>query len=320
MSLLIVLLGGVLVSQSAQTATAPAASDACDHQPLALQVALDRAGFSPGEIDGVTGLLTRRAVEAFQAARRLDVTGHVDCETWRSLTTPPLEPIVPYTIRPEDVAGPFLDAVPDDLIEQSKLPSLAYTSPVEALGERFHASPALLEALNPDSAWAAGDTIRVPNTVATDRPDERPDNPAGTGHNPASYIVVVSAETSSLTLRTADGTIVAHAPVTVGSERDPLPVGEWEVTAIDFHPKFFYNPDLFWDADPAHSKATIAAGPNNPVGTVWIGITREHYGLHGTPEPHRIGRTSSHGCIRMTNWDAQRIAALVRQGTRVRFE
>jgi lipoprotein-anchoring transpeptidase ErfK/SrfK len=129
--------------------------------------------------------------------------------------------------------------------------------------------------------------------------------------------VTVTDRTKSLEVRNEAGEILMYAPVTVGSEHDPLPVGEWKVTGVSQNPPFNYNPDLFWDADPAHSKARIAPGPNNPVGVVWIDLTKEHYGMHGTPEPARIGYTQSHGCIRLTNWDAMRLAALVSPGTRV---
>jgi lipoprotein-anchoring transpeptidase ErfK/SrfK len=111
-----------------------------------------------------------------------------------------------------------------------------------------------------------------------------------------------------------------HAPVTTGSEHDPLPIGQWKVNGVAWDPVFNYNPDLFWDANAAQSKTKIAAGPNNPVGVVWIDINKEHYGLHGTPEPSTIGRTESHGCIRLTNWDAARLARLVSPGTKVIFQ
>jgi lipoprotein-anchoring transpeptidase ErfK/SrfK len=110
------------------------------------------------------------------------------------------------------------------------------------------------------------------------------------------------------------------APVTSGSEHDPLPIGQWKVTSINWMPPFNYNPDLFWDADPSHTKAQINPGPNNPVGVTWVDIDKEHYGIHGTPEPSKIGHTESHGCVRLTNWDAARLAALVAPGTPVTFK
>jgi lipoprotein-anchoring transpeptidase ErfK/SrfK len=129
----------------------------------------------------------------------------------------------------------------------------------------------------------------------------------------------VTKATSALTVEDAEGRVIFFAPVTSGSQHDPLPIGEWKVTGIQFSPKFHYNPDLFWDAEPSNSKATIAPGPNNPVGVVWINLSRPHYGLHGTPEPSTIGKTTSHGCVRLTNWDAMKLASLVRPGTKVIF-
>jgi lipoprotein-anchoring transpeptidase ErfK/SrfK len=122
-----------------------------------------------------------------------------------------------------------------------------------------------------------------------------------------------------VTVTDASGRVVFYAPVTTGSQHDPLPIGEWKVNGVQTSPTFRYNPDLFWDADPSHTKATIPAGPNNPVGVVWIDISKPHYGLHGTPEPATVGRTQSHGCVRLTNWDALKLAALVKPGTRVVF-
>jgi lipoprotein-anchoring transpeptidase ErfK/SrfK len=127
----------------------------------------------------------------------------------------------------------------------------------------------------------------------------------------------VTDRTKSLEVQNTAGQIIFHAPVTVGSENDPLPVGEWKVNGVGRNPVFNYNPKLFWDSDPSHAKAKIPAGPNNPVGVVWIALSKEHYGIHGTPEPSRIGYTESHGCIRLTNWDAMRLADLVTPGTKV---
>jgi lipoprotein-anchoring transpeptidase ErfK/SrfK len=132
-------------------------------------------------------------------------------------------------------------------------------------------------------------------------------------------VVTVGKAAGALTVTSADGAVVFYAPVTTGSEHDPLPIGEWNVNGVQRNPTFHYNPDLFWDADETHAKAKIPAGPNNPVGVVWIAISKDHYGLHGTPEPEAVGRTESHGCERLTNWDALRLAALVKPGTRVVF-
>ena len=130
----------------------------------------------------------------------------------------------------------------------------------------------------------------------------------------------MSKKASALMAYSRDGKVIFYAPVTSGSEHDSLPLGHWLVTAVVHNPTYNYNPELFWDADPGNAKATVPPGPNNPVGVVWIDINKPHYGLHGTPEPGAIGRTASHGCVRLTNWDAARLAGLVAKGTSVVFE
>ena len=297
----LVIISGIGIPIAAQKRAADAAQPAGPRvtDMLVVQVMLDRARFSPGEIDGKGGPNTKRAIEAFERAKSTTVAEAVAAMTDEATVT--------YTITADDEAGPFTE-IPDDMMEKAKLKRLSYTSLAEALAERFHASPALLKQLNPSARYVAGEQIKVPNVMAAPEPT------SGDGVS-----ITVSKQTSALTLTDATGAVIYHAPVTTGSEHDPLPIGEWKVTGISRNPTFNYNPDLFWDAEPAHAKAKLPAGPNGPVGAVWIDISKPHYGIHGTPEPGSVGHTSSHGCVRLTNWDALKLAAMVGKGTKVEF-
>ena len=284
---------------------------------LGLQVALDRAGFSPGEIDAKGGTRTEKALRAFQAARRLPRTGTLDQATRRALGGSLRQPLVSYVISEADVQGPFIGPLPRDLMDQATLPVLGYSSVAELLAERFHTSERLLERLNAGAPFEAGRTLRVPNVEPLVPPRHVGRRPKGVNPDGPVFTVNVSARARTLSVTDDRRTVRMHAPVSVGSARDPLPTGEFKIVGVYLNPVFYYNPALFWDADPRHAKVRIAAGPNNPVGYVWLDLNREHLGLHGTPEPSSVGDAQSHGCIRLTNWDALRLASLVGEGTRV---
>jgi lipoprotein-anchoring transpeptidase ErfK/SrfK len=262
---------------------------------LRAQILLDRAHFSSGEIDGAYGANLRQAIAGYQKKNGLAVNGRLDADTWAALNADSADAVTSYTIAEADVAGPF-QPVPEDMAGKARLPALGYASALEALAEKFHASPALLARLNPGKDFSrAGEQLSVPNVL-----DTEPLPKAG-------KIVVAKAD-HTLSLFDSEGVLVAQFPASIGSAHDPLPIGSWKVKGVVLHPTFHYNPELFWDAQPGEKKAAIAAGPNNPVGVVWIDLSKPHYGIHGTPEPGAIGKTQSHGCIRLTNWDVAALA------------
>ncbi len=266
-----------------------------------LQILLDRAHFSPGQIDGQYGDNLRIALKGYQAVHNLPETGIGDATTWQSLNSDTAPALVAYTITADDLAGPF-QKLPADLMQQAKLSTLGYESPEDELGERFHTNPAVLEKLNPGkNLHNAGEQILVPN-VQRD-------------YAVHAAKLVVSKNRRTVTAFADDGSVLAQYPATMGSEHDPLPIGEWKIPGVRQNPVFHYNPDLFWDAKPEDSRAEIAAGPRNPVGVVWISLSKEHYGIHGTPRPGEIGHAESHGCIRLTNWDAEELSKMVKPGT-----
>jgi lipoprotein-anchoring transpeptidase ErfK/SrfK len=274
---------------------------------LRAQILLDRAQFRPGVIDGRYGENVRQAVAAFEEANGLPVDGQLDQAVFDKLTSLDARPVLTtYTIAEADVAGPFIDNVPTGVEDQSKLPAMSYTSPAELLGEKFHMTEDLLKTLNPGADLTkAGQTI----TVA--------DLGANALSAPVATIVVDKAE-SAVKAYDAAGKLLAFYPATIGSEEMATPDGVLKVTGVSKKPTYTFDPARLTYKGPK-VKTVVAAGPNNPVGVVWIGLNKPTYGIHGAPDPALIGKRESHGCVRLTNWDALELAAAVKPGVQVKF-
>lgn len=315
----------------ANAASRSASAQVADVKIMQAQVILDRLGFSPGVIDGKKGFTLKLALSAFQSTHNLPATGDLDPATVAALgKVAGPTPVLEVTITQPDVTGPYVGPLPKREDDQAELPSLGYANIMEMLAERYHTTPATLVALNsPGTKLAAGAKIKVPNVAvaAHDYPATFPDAYRQTlfGLNvasgqPQADHLVVSKSKRSLSVFDGDNKLLAQFPVTTGSQHDPLPIGHWKVVGASYNPEFHFNPKLFWDAKRGEKKATLQPGPNGPVGVVWLELSKPHYGIHGTPEPQNIGRTQSHGCIRMTNWDAGRLSLMVKPGTPAVFE
>ncbi len=301
------------------------------HALLQVQVTLDRAGFSSGVLDGKDTAQWKAALRGFQKANDLDESGRLDPATNAVLARMTSVPATRLVRIPAAFAQQtFIPAFPKDAAEQAKLKTLGYRNLMEALAERFHTTPETLIALNtPDTKIGAGRVIIVPNTPEVPLPgSEFAERGWGTtlamlgvaAEQPKVDNILVDRSEGWLRARDSEGKIVAQFPVTTGSSHDPLPLGNWTVKGVARNPEFHYNPELFWDVNDSKDKQLLQPGPNSPVGIVWIDLSKPHYGIHGTGEPATIGRAESHGCVRLTNWDAARLAGMVRPGTKVVFQ
>jgi len=308
---------------------------AIDGQTFHAQVLLDAAGFSPGTIDGRKGSSLTEALRGFQEANGLEVTGKLDGPTRQALLQNSKQSTVFVKLGPDDVRSTYVYPEPSDPAKQEGIAFLGYRNMLEKVAERYHTSPTAIVALNgPDKLIGSGQTLRLPNVSPASRDYSGSPGRAAylmnllnvDSQQPRGSFVLIKKKQG--VLQVYDGPVpegdpnngdldlsgdklVAQFPVTMGSQHDPLPIGRWKVPTFSFLPKFHYQPNLFWDAKDSATEHMLAPGPNGPVGVAWLDLTKEHYGIHGTPEPSTIGKTESHGCIRMTNWDVMRLARIM---------
>jgi lipoprotein-anchoring transpeptidase ErfK/SrfK len=280
---------------------------------LRTQILLDRALFSPGIMDGRWGKNTAEALYWFQHREGLPKTARLDSATFarlRQVAGNPRELVVRKTLTEDDVKGPFTP-IPDDIYEHARLPCSCYESLSEKLSETYHATPDLLQKLNPGvelDGLKAGQQVYVPAV--------RDESAAGRGQVAR---LVVSGRGTYVHALDAGGRILYHFPSTLGGSYSPSPTGNFKVSGVTPDPSWHYQPDILVGVPDSEPDAMIPAGPNVAVGVVWIDLSEPHYGIHGTSEPQTIGYTSSNGCVRLTNWDVKFLSRHVQAGVPVEF-
>lgn len=286
---------------------APVKSDKPDPLVVKLQVLLDRVHVSPGVIDGRLGGNLNKAISALQTMHSLPADGRLGPDIWDILQVAADRPaLMDYAITEKDVAGPFVPVMPKDYAEMALLPALSYRDPVELLAEKFHMDETFLRRLNPDADFTMPGTIIVVADVGANAK-------AKVAH------LVADASTRQLLGYNESWDVVVAYPATIGSADLPSPSGIHAVKAVAENPDYWYRPKVNFQQGNNTKALRLPGGPNNPVGTVWIGLDKPTYGIHGSPEPSKIDKTNSHGCLRLTNWDAQELVKLVRAGVDVEF-
>jgi lipoprotein-anchoring transpeptidase ErfK/SrfK len=274
-----------------------------DPRIVRLQIMLDRAGASPGVIDGYFGANLTKAIAGFEALQGLPVDGRLDPAVVSRLADN-VPAVQAYAITDDD-AKDLIESVPKDYAKQADMEHLGYTSIPEKLGERFHMDIGLLKALNPTAAFSPGETIAVAIP-----------GPAETGTVRSIEVRRRSGEALAFAV---DGSLLAVYPATIGGKDSPSPTGTHKVQGVSRMPTYTYNPKFNFQQGNNKKVLKLPGGPNGPVGTVWIDLTEPTYGIHGTPEPELIDKVGSHGCVRLTNWDVEELSGMVKPGVIVKF-
>ena len=326
-----VLIGSMVAAAALTIGAAPPAPNAVDQDVLRVQVLLDRLGFAPGVVDGRGGQSLKLALRGFQSARGLPQTGEVDAPTRAWLARyGAVKGSRRFVVQAEDLRGDFVGRLPPKAEDQAKMRSLGYANAIEAIAERFHTTPQTIVALNPPGTrLRAGGALVLPNILPASRAYRESISPQWRARlssfnldadQPKADHLVVDKSEGALKVYDKAGALVAQFPVTTGSAHDPLPIGSWTIKGASYDPPFHYNPKLFWDVSDGKDKQLLPPGPNGPVGVIWIDLDKPHYGIHGTPHPETIGRAESHGCIRLSNWDAARLSMMIAPGVKARFQ
>lgn len=295
------------------------------------QVLLSAAAFSPGVIDGKGGSSFEEAVRGFQQSEELPATGKLDPAARRALLEMNRASTINVKLGRIDIGGNYVYPFPKKPESQAKLKWAGYRNMLEEVAERYHTMPDTIVALNgPTALIGMGQKLRLPNVMphSTDYRDSslKPQYRAWflklnvDANEPQGDHIIVDKSEGQLKVFDEGDRVIAQFPVTTGSGHDPLPLGNWKVTTYTFLPPFHYQPNLFWDVDDSKDEKMLPPGPNGLVGVAWLDLSKGHYGIHGTPEPQNIGRTESHGCIRMTNWDVLRLSRMLKPGFKAVFK
>ena len=346
----LIVLAGLLSASAAAAAdkkappAKPARGPAEIEAATRLQVFLDRAEFAPGKLDGYYGDFTLKALALYRESRGEPVPptpAPKAAPDVSGLDLASVDPVfITYTVTDADAQN--VGELPEEVAAKAKLKALPYRDLAEALGEKFHSDPDFLEELNPGKmkALKVGDQLRVPNVepfelatvkdlkpgseiappVANEIPEEDAQptpTEAPHGDAPAPPVTVkVDTKTNMLGVYQAEKLVAAY-PVTIGSERTESPLGEWKVRGVAKMPNYRYDEKMLNEGERSDDFKMLAPGPNNPVGVIWIALNKKGIGLHGTEEPDSIGRSASHGCVRLANWDVVRLAGKVKGGVAV---
>jgi lipoprotein-anchoring transpeptidase ErfK/SrfK len=316
--------GGVTITADSVENAQWSVGRAGEASPVVLkaEVLLDRAKYSPGEIDGREGENFKKALRAYQQRNELNPTGKLDQATWEALASTSDQTVLrSYTIAALDEQGPFVDKIPQQYDAMAKLKRLGYRSPRQLIAEKFHMSEDVLARINPGAKFDhEGTQIVVANVAPIELKDGLAAKERGNSAEGAKA-ERVEVDKSARVVRALgpQGQLLAFYPASIGSTEKPAPSGHFTVKSISLNPTYRYNPEYAFKGQRTRSPVTVPPGPKNPVGLVWIDLSAKSYGIHGTPTPQNVSKTESHGCIRLTNWDALALAKLVRKGTPVDF-